>query len=438
MALVLLEAGGPIWAGEADVSEYTAFEMSLKEGVQSQVLSLGKTIFEKLEKKYPANGELRLLRSRMAAAEYVAGQMEAELNKAKERELKSVAGELFADRGGNEEQNAPIVPARDFYEASMQLFVAAAAMEDFGAEEKAFLWQYYSAKIKALVDSVANAGKALSITDEHFTGMYDYVLVLPLLHASEQTENVEMLPDWMRGDEHFSALSESCLLHYGLPFHSMIFARKSAQNKGGTFSEIEFYESAANRCGDSRPQTAAKCLDRAIDLLSPGETDKIMSLRLQAAQLWLDSGKYNEAAVEARKASETYPESTLAGKAIWLHYYALSKTDDTSGLLGPIDGAISDMRCAEYRAKLMYMKWYALRRKLATGPAVVTLENELLSEYGSDPIVAPIMLFKANDLMARQDYENGCELFSSIVEKFPSSEAAAQAAKMMTKLKGRR
>jgi TolA-binding protein len=86
----------------------------------------------------------------------------------------------------------------------------------------------------------------------------------------------------------------------------------------------------------------------------------------------------------------------------------------------------------------MYMKWYGLRRKLLTGAAAATLEDQLLSEYGGDPIVAPVMLFKANDLLARQNYEKSYELFSRIVEKFPSSEAAEQAKKMMAKLKGRR
>ncbi len=396
--------------------------------------------FEKLENKYPANAELRILKSRIAAAEYIASQMQSELQQRKERVLKKMAAQLFAEQAAKpNEMLAPLAPARDFYNASAAIFQIPVSLEVFDPCERTFLGQYYDLKITSLVDSTIAAAKALAVTDRDFEGLYDYALVVPLLHAANNEDvNIALFPKSMRTPDGLGNLSKSCLLHYGLPPRAMQFAKQAAGLVGKPFSEVEFYESAAKTARDSKPDVAADCLSRAVELLPENDADKIVALRLEAAQMWLDSGKYTLAAAEARKAFEAYPENLSAGRAIWLHYFALSKADDLDALLTGIDSAISDPRCAEYVVKLKYMKWYALRRKSPLSPACTAIENDLLEHHADDSIVAPIMLFRAQELMARQNYDQSRRLFADIVEKFPSTEAAARAKQNLSKLEARK
>jgi TolA-binding protein len=100
-----------------------------------------------------------------------------------------------------------------------------------------------------------------------------------------------------------------------------------------------------------------------------------------------------------------------------------------------VDEALADERCRQYEAKLMYTKWWALRRERDQGAEIAALEYELLNRYGDQPMVAPIMLSQATDTLARQDYNGAYAILSELVQKFPSTKAAEQAKKMLDKLK---
>jgi tetratricopeptide (TPR) repeat protein len=423
----------------AQASNCANLEQMLEEPDSSRALTSGYALFQKLEKKYPANAELRLLKSRIAAAEYIATQIQSELQQRKGRVLKKMAGQLFGEETDKpNEKLTPLTSAKDFYNASAAIFETPVPKDIFDSCEKTFLSQYYSLKIASLVDSTIEAAKALSITDRGFDGLYDYALVLPLLHASNDEDiNIGLLPKSMRTVDGQGKLSESCLLHYGLPARSMEFAKQAANIAGTSFSEVEFYESATKIARDTKPDVAADCLSRAVELLPPDDADRIVALRLEAAQMWLDSDKYMLAAAEARKAFEAYPQNPSAGRAIWLHYFALSKADDLNSLLSTIDSAICDPRCVEYVVKLKYMKWYSLRCRRPTSPALTAIEKDLLENHADDPIVAPVMLFKAQDLMARQNYDQSRQLFAQIIEKFPTTRAAVEAKEKLSKLEAR-
>jgi hypothetical protein len=283
---------------------------------------------------------------------------------------------------------------------------------------------------------VAKAGQALVIVEPAFKGTHDYVLVLPLLHASDEKPiNVEVLPRWMQRPEQLRMLSDSCLLHFGFPFHAMTLAKHGAQIRREPFSEVEFYRSAAKKCGASKAHIAADSLNKAIDLAGTDDDSVTVDLQFEILQLWLDSENYSLAAGQARKIFETYPDCEQACKAVWLYHYALSRANKTDEILAHVDEALADERCRRYEAKLMYTKWWALRRERDQGAAIAALEYKLLNRYGDEPMVAPIMLSQATDLLARQDYNGACGALSELVEKFPSTKAAEQAKKMLDKLK---
>ena len=426
--------------GEMDVqtSNFSTFRKALEDQDDSRALSTGDTTFAYLQQKYKDDAGFMAFKSKLDAAAFLAGQMQQQLKKATNTQMFSVADELFdKNDAGAISTSLSIAPAKSFYETSARLFARPIKLDKLTDEEKSFLVQYYNLKLRALTGTIAKAGQALAIAEPRFKGTHDYVLVLPLLHVPEKRPiSTNVLPQWMRKPAELDIFSDSCLLHFGLPFHAMSFAQKAAQSRNNPFSEPDFYRLAAKKCGTSRAHIAADCLQRAINCVKAEDPDEAIALQFETVRLWLDSKNYSLAAGEAHKIFEGSPNHKESGRAIWLYYYALSRGNNISQILTGIDEALNDRRCTPYKAKLMYIKWWALRRTRDQIARVAALEHELLRLYGNDPMVAPILLSRATDSLASQDYAGALESLTALVRKFPSTKAAIQANKMLDKLKG--
>ena len=210
------------------------------------------------------------------------------------------------------------------------------------------------------------------------------------------------------------------------------------QIRNATFSELDYYRSAAKQCGVSLSHVTADCLSRAVELVKSKDDDMSVTLQLELVQLWQDSRNYALAAGRAKKIFEDYPKHKKAGQAVWLYYYSLSRNNNTSEILADIDRALGNKRCQPYKAKLMYVKWWALRRSRGQEARTAALEYELLKLYGDDPMVAPVMLSRATDFMAKADYAGAYETMTELVRKFPSTRSAIEAKKMLVKIEGDR
>lgn len=422
---------------DAEIIDFADFRKAVEALDDVKAISMGDSLFGRLEEKYRGDAGFRAYKSKLNAAEFLAKQMQQQLKKATNAQLFAVADELFhVNSKGAKPPPLSVAPAKRFYETSVGLFSKPVRIATLADEEKSFLAQYYNLKLRVLTSAIAKAGQALAIAEPTFKGTHDYVLVLPLLHATDKKSvNVDVLPRWMQRPEQLVIFSDSCLLHFGSPFHAMMVAKKSAQAQKRAFSELDFYRSTAKKCGKSHPHVGVDCLHKAIDYVPVNELHTTVALQFEIVQLWLDSGTYVLAAGQARKIFETYPNHKESGRAIWLYYYALSRNNNTDEILMNIDKALDDKRCEAYKAKLMYIKWWALRRKRDQAARVAALEYELLKQYGHNPMVAPILLSRATDLLASQNYNNAYELLSELVEKFPSTKAAAQAKRMLVKLK---
>ncbi|HUW18897.1 MAG TPA: hypothetical protein VMW16_06305 [Sedimentisphaerales bacterium] len=429
------EAGRPEMDNE--IVDCSAFRETLQASDDIKAMSIGDSIFARLVQKYRNDAGFRAYEAKLNAAEFLANQMQSQLKQATDKQLVSATQDLFNKQGTGSRQRSPTVaPAKSFYETSVKLFSNPITTGRLVSEEKAFLSQYYDLKLRLLTSVIAKAGQALAITEPSFRGTHDCVLVLPLLHVSDkQPVNIDVLPRWMRQPEQLDMFSDSCLLHFGLPFHAMMLAKKSAEIREKSFSELDFYKSAAQKCGKSSPHIGADCLVRAIDYVPDKDPNATVALQFDVVQLWLDSDNFIFAAGQAHKIFEAYPNHPAAGKAIWLYHYALSKSNNIDEILAHIDEALGDKRCEAYKSKLMYIKWWALHRKRDETARVAAIEYELLKLYADDPRVAPILLSRATDSLARQDYKGAKELLTQLVEKFPSSKAAEQAEQMLAKLK---
>jgi len=438
IAALSLEARGATGGEpESRAADFARFQEAVSSAREADALSLGEKLLADLRRKYRMDKSFETYEARLKAAEFLAGRMRQELNRVTNLQASALT-EGMVNRGiANPSPNAPsIAPARRFYETSTRLFSLPVSTDKFTGAERTFLSSYYDLRLRLLTSAVAQAGQALVVAQPGFAGTHDYVLVLPLLHASESRPvDVRVLPAWMQQPEQLDILSESCLLQFELLFQAMTIAKRSAELQGQEFSPREYFRSVAERCQKSHPRIAAECLRHAIDS-GTKDPDVAVALHLQIIQLWTESQDYALAAGEARKVFETYPDHRDAGKAIWLYYSALVSAANFDAVLTGIDNALKDPRCESFRGGLLYFKWVALKRKGGQAAQVTVLESELFKQYGNSPLIAPVMLSQAVDLLASQAYGEAYEILGRLVEKFPHTEAAGQARKMLQRLKG--
>lgn len=443
-ALVLVNISYGI---DIQVPDLTSFYQAIETGSDEQAVKIGQKIFEDIERKYRADAKFGALKSKIIAADFLANQMITQLKKATGRQMSAVTGKLFTtkvrgkvkgkNKGKMKNNDAlSVAPAKNFYETSLEIFAKPVSTGELGDEEKKFIVKFYDIKLRTLTSKIAQTGQALAVAEPSFKGTYDYVLVLPLLHASEtQPVNIDILPKWMRQSSQLNIFSDSCLMHYGFPFHAQAFARASAQLNKKNFSEENFYKSASKKCAKQLPRVAVDCLKRAIDSIDKQKTDERIALQFDIIQIWMDSGNFTLAAGEAKNITDNFSEHKSIGNAIWLYFYALSRANNAETILINIDSAIADQKCSTYKPKLMYMKWWALRRQKDKTAQIAALEHQLITDYGNSPMIAPIMLSQATDLLAGQNYADALTLLEQIKEKFHSTAAADQAKKIAEKLK---
>lgn len=410
--------------------------LSASEGGRVDI-NLGEKIFYSLAQTYRDDAGFGAFRSKLAAAEVLSRQMVGQLKRATDTQILSTADEVFSTNvAARPTGEKPVVaPAASFYRSSLNIFGRPITIGDLKPREKAFLAAYYHVRLRSYVGDISMAGQALAIAEPSFEGTHDYVLVLPLLHAlGEDPVKTSILPVWMTQPSQLDRFSDSCLLHFGFPSHAMTFAEKSALRRDKEFSAETYYRQAAKKCGTKFAHTGAECLKLAYDTLKAPQPDKRISLLLEIVQTWLDSKNYRLAAGQAREIFEVFPEHSSTDKAVWLYHYALSRAGNTKEILLHIDEALADPKCADYSTNLLYIKWWALRRTPGEEGRVLAVEHQLISQSGDSPIVAPIMLSRATDSLAKQDYAGAYSLLRDLVDRFPSSTAAKQAEKMMDKL----
>ena len=416
--------------------DYSDFNAAISVSDDDRALTIGAKLFRQLEKKFHNVPSFLAVKSKLSAAEVLAGQMRDQLKKAANRKVAAVAGELFMQKTDKIASDALIIaPAKSFFDTSIKVFSKPVNVMQLNDGVKKFLSAYYNLKIRTLSSDVAKAGKALAVADPNFKGTHEYVLVLPLLHASEDKPvNIKILPKWMRDHRQLQKFSEACLLHFGSVFHAMMISKQAANLQNKKVNETDFYRNAAKMAWKSDPVIAVNSLDKAIELEMQKNPDAVVDMHFTALQIWLDSAKYTFAADRAKMIYTNYTEHLQAPRAIWLYYFALSKADKTDRILSTIDQALSDIRTEQYKLKLMYLKWWSLRRKSVDSLAVVALEYELLQNHGDDPIVAPILFSQATNMLTSQDYNGARSLLNQLIERFPSTNASAQAKRMLERL----
>ncbi len=413
---------------------YVQFQKALSAEDEPTAQRLGDGLFEELSGKYAGEEGFRTLKSKLLASEFLANQMVSQLRKATQGRIVNAGSDILERR-----QAKPIMvaPAKEFYETAVKVFGIPIRIQNLPVEEREFLAKYYDFQLRGMTTKIGKAGLALAVADAGFKGTHDYVLVLPLLHAQgDRGVNVSILPKWLRQAEELNSLSDSCLLHFGLPFQAMAVARYACESQKKPFSEREFYETAAGKCAGSSASTAVECLNRALVSVPADKIDDRVKLQFRIYQVWWDAGNYALAASQAKKIATEFPAHAETGRAIQSYYTSLANSGNADAVLTDIDTALGKKAAQSYRAQLLFVKWWALRKKRDKPANLAVLEKTMVSQYGDNPIVAPILFSQAMDSLANQDYQQANELLAAIAEKFPQTKSAEQAKRIMSRLAG--
>ena len=89
--------------------------------------------------------------------------------------------------------------------------------------------------------------------------------------------------------------------------------------------------------------------------------------------------------------------------------------------------------CEAYLPELMYIKWQALRQTEQKG-AADDIGKQLVSKYGGNPLIAPVLLAQADDYLSERHYEECRELLTKLLNRFPQAEAAQKAQHLLEEL----
>jgi tetratricopeptide (TPR) repeat protein len=427
----------PTWGAdnEKSLNLYKSFEQALQAKDDTQAFAIGDEIFKDLEQSYRSKAGFRTYLSKLTMAEFLTKQMLSHLKRATKQQMFTMSDEILT-KPDQQRRPLSLPPAKNFYDTSILVFSSPIQITELADVEKKFLERYYNLKLRTFTNRIAKAGQALTIADPQFQDTHNYVLVLPLLHVThEQHVNIEILPFWMQKPDQLDILSDACLLCFGMPTQAMELSRQAAEIRNQKFAHIDFYKSAAQKCGPSKAKIAIICLEKAIENIPNSDRDAIIALQFDIAQYWWDLGNFVLAAGQARKIFETYPDSNNYGKAVNLYYDALKRSRNVNAILANIDTAIKDPRCAAYQANLMFNKWRALCRDGKQEASIAAIEHKLLAQHGNNPIVAPIMFSQAMDYFGWQDYLGAKQSLEHLVEKFPNSKAAIKAMEILLKFK---
>ena len=384
--------------------------------------------FVEIAEKYKTDSGFRAYVSRLKVAQFLAKQMIGQLEDAKQVKLREA---IFS---GGKGKPLSIAPAVDYFNSCESVFRRPITMGSLSSEEKGFLIKYYNWKLRSFCGQIASAGQGLSIAEPGFKNTYDYVLVLPLLHCFGGGElNVEQLPKWMMGSVPLGELYDRVLLHFGNSYQAMVLARERAVRAGEEFSESSFYVTAAKKCGVKKVYAAVDCLNRAI--AASDVVDEKVELLFEINSLWSRNKNYELAAGAVRQIAEKYPEHKEAGRAIWLKHFSLSKCNQSEAILKDIDADLADEMCKEFRTRILYTKWWTLKRMRDMTGRIEAVEYELIRDCGDDAIVAPIFLSRASDLLSGHEYELAALQMKDVIKRFPHTQAAKHADKLLKKLK---
>jgi tetratricopeptide (TPR) repeat protein len=279
-------------------------------------------------------------------------------------------------------------------------------------------------------------GRQVLMSDPNSSENACYALVLPLLHLhgrGDDWEQAELLLA-LFSPAMLDVLSRFALLQVERPEAAMAVAQYMAEATDKEFSPVQWALDAAEACvADHRPDLAERLLRTTVSRTE--DRDSAAKLRLKIAEGYAQCGDHETAAQICERIVVDLPDTSLYGRIKAMRLGYLAREDKIEQVIAETGVALQEPGCKSHLPQILYLRWWALRKANRLEEAL-EIARVLVERCPTNPCVAPVLLARATDALARQEYDACRELLTRLTEDFPETESARRAADILSRLKG--
>ncbi len=423
---------------EAINPEYERFKQMIDDGKRTQASELGGSLFKGLFEQRPENPALALLAQRLRVAEQISTLATIGVRQSQPKLLEEIPGmedlglsvPVHEDRAT---QTSLPPPALGLYWIHLSAFTGELALDDLSMQQAAFLGRYYDLQMQ---DSIMKVGRQIVMADPNSSENSCYALVLPLVYLCGRDNAFDQIEPFFAlfSPNQLDVMRRFSLLQAERPQVSAWIAQYQAKMMGTDFSLALWALDAADLCvADHRPDLARLLLHIALD--DTKDRNKMAELRLKIAEGYARCGDYATAIQTCRQITDDLPNATFYGRTMATYFSYLAKEAKVDQIVTETKSALRDVRCKPYLPQILYLRWWALC-KVDKREEAVRVAQRLIEQYSGNPCVAPVLLERATDALARQQYDLCHELLTKLTNNFPGTESAKRAEGILARFKG--
>ncbi len=324
-------------------------------------------------------------------------------------------------------------PARKVYWTRLGAFTDRLISEGLSTQQTAFCERYYDFQMQDLIMEI---GRRVVMADPNSSENICHALVLPLLHLYGRDDDWEQVEPLLAlfSPEMLNVLSTFALLQIGRCQAATAVAKYRAKAMNKEFSPAQWASDAADACvADHRPDLAEQLLRMITATIA--DRDSVAQLQLRAAESYAQCGDYDVAAQICERLLVDLPDTSLYGRIKAMRLGYLAREDKVGQVIVETGSALQDPRCESHLAQVLYLRWWALRKTDRLEEAVQTAQR-VLEQYPNNPCAAPVLLERAIDALAHQEYGRCRGLLVRLAGDFPNSESAKRARDILARLEG--
>jgi tetratricopeptide (TPR) repeat protein len=418
--------------------EYERFMQMADDGKRAQALELGDSLFRTLLEQKRENPTLALVTQRLSVAEQISALVISGVRPSQPKLLEGIQGmediglppPVHEDRATRTSLSPP---ARELYWTHLSAFTGELALDDLPMQQATSLGRYYDLRMQ---DSIMKVGRQIVVADPNSSENACYAIVLPLLYLCGRDNAWDQRESFLAlfSPNQLDVLWRFSLLQAERPQASARIARYQAKMTGKDFSLAAWALDAADACvANHRPDLARKSLHMAID--DTKDQSKIAELQLKIAEGYAQCGDYAAAARTCRQIADDLPDAPFYGRTMATYFGYLAREAKADQIATETEPALWDVRCKHYLPQILYLRWWALC-KVNRQDEAVRVAQRLMEQYPSNPCVAPVLLERATDALARQQYDQCRELLTKLTKDFPGTESAKRAQGILARFKG--
>jgi tetratricopeptide (TPR) repeat protein len=423
--------------GQVIDPEYERFMRMADDDKRAKALELGDSLFKDLPRQKQENPALTLLTQRLSVAEQICSLVIGRFRSSQPKLLEGIPGmdDLGLPPPVHTDKAIPASlppPAQDLYWTHLGAFAGELALEDLPTQQAMVLGRYYDLQMK---DSIMKIGRQVLLTDPNSSESACYAIVLPLVYLCGRDNAWSQMESFLAlfSPNQLDVMWRFSLLQAERPQASARIARHQAKMTGEDFSLAAWAINAADACvANHRPDLAHNSLHVAIDDTS--DRSKTAELRLKITEAYARCGDYALAARTCRQIADDLPDAPSYGKTMATYFGYLAREAEADQIVAETEPALRDVRCKPYTPQILYLRWWALC-KVNRQDEAVRVARRLMEQYPGNPCVAPVLLERATDALARQQYDQCCELLTKLTEDFPGTESAKRAEEMLARFR---